>query len=172
MTSRKIVNPDLFRKNIQDKLNILIEDEHKSKNMERGIYNYSLREAKKLKVVKKWDNHYFVELYSNRLRSIYINLKNNTELLEHIKKDVLKAEDVAFFSHQQLNPKRWEKLIEEKMNRDKNKAETKIVASTDAFKCRKCGSRETTYSQAQLRSADEPMTTFVTCISCGNRWKC
>ena len=24
----------------------------------------------------------------------------------------------------------------------------------------------------QTRSADEPMTTFVTCIRCSNRWKC
>ena len=24
----------------------------------------------------------------------------------------------------------------------------------------------------RARSADEPMTTFVTCINCGNRWKC
>ena len=29
-----------------------------------------------------------------------------------------------------------------------------------------------TYYQLQTRSADEPMTTFVTCINCGNRWKC
>ena len=26
-------------------------------------------------------------------------------------------------------------------------------------------------SQAQTRSADEPMTTFALCLECGNRWK-
>lgn len=31
--------------------------------------------------------------------------------------------------------------------------------------------RKTTYYQMQTRSADEPMTTFVTCVNCGNRWK-
>ena len=44
-------------------------------------------------------------------------------------------------------------------------------ASTDAFKCGKCKQRKCTYYQLQTRSADEPMTTFVTCVECGNRWK-
>jgi DNA-directed RNA polymerase subunit M/transcription elongation factor TFIIS len=40
------------------------------------------------------------------------------------------------------------------------------------FKCGKCKSRKTEYYQLQTRSADEPMTTYVTCRGCGNRWKC
>ncbi|KAI6698696.1 hypothetical protein NL676_018815 [Syzygium grande] len=36
-------------------------------------------------------------------------------------------------------------------------------ATTDQFKCGRCGQRKTTYYQLQTRSADEPMTTFVTC---------
>ena len=39
------------------------------------------------------------------------------------------------------------------------------------FKCGKCGKKNTTYNQLQTRSADEPMTTFVMCNECGNRWK-
>ena len=42
---------------------------------------------------------------------------------------------------------------------------------TSLFKCNKCGQRKTTYTQLQTRSADEPMTTFVLCLECGNRWK-
>ena len=75
-------------------------------------------------------------------------------------------------THQELNPKKWEALIEQKIKRDKAKYETKIQAATDIFKCRKCKSNECTYYQMQTRSADEPMTTFVSCINCGNRWKC
>ncbi|KAJ4822363.1 hypothetical protein Tsubulata_037824 [Turnera subulata] len=44
-------------------------------------------------------------------------------------------------------------------------------ATTDQFKCGKCGKRETTYYQLQTRSADEPMTQYITCVSCQNRWK-
>ncbi|BGP36215.1 transcription elongation factor TFIIS [Rhodotorula kratochvilovae] len=36
-----------------------------------------------------------------------------------------------------------------------------------------CGrnGRRCMYYQMQTRSADEPMTTFVTCLACSNRWK-
>ena len=39
------------------------------------------------------------------------------------------------------------------------------------FTCGKCKSKKTTYYQLQTRSADEPMTTFVTCKDCNKRWK-
>jgi transcription elongation factor S-II len=44
-------------------------------------------------------------------------------------------------------------------------------ASTDMFTCGKCKQKKCTYYQLQTRSADEPMTTFVQCVNCGNRWK-
>ena len=44
-------------------------------------------------------------------------------------------------------------------------------AETEQFKCSRCGQRKTKYYQLQTRSADEPMTTFVTCVVCNNRWK-
>lgn len=42
------------------------------------------------------------------------------------------------------------------------------------FTCRKCGGKKTTSIGVQLRSADEPMTNFVTCANpaCRNRWRC
>lgn len=45
-------------------------------------------------------------------------------------------------------------------------------ATTDAFKCGKCGKRKCTYYEKQTRSADEPMTVFVSCMNCGNKWRC
>uniref|UniRef100_A0A8C6SYI3 Transcription elongation factor A (SII), 3 n=1 Tax=Neogobius melanostomus TaxID=47308 RepID=A0A8C6SYI3_9GOBI len=43
--------------------------------------------------------------------------------------------------------------------------------STDMLQCSKCRKKNCTYNQVQTRSADEPMTTFVLCNECGNRWK-
>lgn len=39
------------------------------------------------------------------------------------------------------------------------------------FCCGKCGSWRTDYYQLQTRSADEPMTTFVTCYHCMHKWR-
>lgn len=36
--------------------------------------------------------------------------------------------------------------------------------------CGRCHSDELVFAEKQLRSADEPMTIFVRCIMCGNRW--
>jgi transcription elongation factor S-II len=40
------------------------------------------------------------------------------------------------------------------------------------FKCRKCKGTKTTHYSMQTRSSDEPMTVFVCCLTCGNRWRC
>jgi transcription elongation factor S-II len=169
---RVITQPEEFRNNIQQKLNSILCNEVNSKNLEKGIYNYSLKEATNRKIIKKWDNAFFVQIYVDRVRSIYFNLSNNKYLLESLEKNDIKAHQIAFMTHQELNPEKWVKLIQEKMKRDKYKYETNLEAATDTFKCRKCHSNKCTYYQMQTRSADEPMTTFVTCIECGNRWKC
>jgi transcription elongation factor S-II len=168
---RTIANPSEFRTNITAKLNEILKHTKNSVNMEKGIYNYAVKEASSKKVVKKWDNPHFVQIYIDRVRSIYCNL-NNDEILQHLADGSVKPHVVAFMTHQELRPEKWERLIQAKIQRDKHKYETTIEAATDTFKCRKCHSNKCTYYQMQTRSADEPMTTFVTCIDCGNRWKC
>ena len=169
---RTIENPDKFRSAVRDMLKVFLEDTKHCNNLEKGIQNWSLKEATNRKVVKKWDNPYFVRIYLDHLRSVYVNLKSNTVLIEQVKQGQIKAHTIAFMTHQELNPEKWDGLIQAKIKRDKNKFETNIEAATDTFKCRKCHSNKCTYYQMQTRSADEPMTTFVTCIECGQRWKC
>lgn len=166
----KIETPEVFRSNVVKKLNEKINNEKHSSNLEKGIFNYSLKEADQRKVLKKWDNRHFIQIYLDRLRSIYFNLSNS--LIKQINEETIKAHTIAFMTHQELYPEKWEQLINAKIKRDKYKFETNVEAATDTFKCRKCKTNKCTYYQMQTRSADEPMTTFVTCIECGNRWKC
>ena len=86
-------------------------------------------------------------------------------------KKKLKPQEIAFMSHQEMNPEKWKKLIDAKIKRDKNLSEVDLSSATNEFKCFKCKKRVCTYYQLQTRSADEPMTTFVTCLNCGNKWK-
>jgi DNA-directed RNA polymerase III subunit RPC11 len=44
-------------------------------------------------------------------------------------------------------------------------------APLSAANCAKCGNDRAYYQQLQIRSADEPMTTFYKCTSCGLRWR-
>jgi transcription elongation factor S-II len=167
----KVIEPDKFRENISDKLFEVINNRNIVKNLEKGIYNYSLELANNKKIVKKWDNQYFVQIYLDKLKTILINLKN-TKLLTNIKEKNIKAHELAYMSHQEMNQDRWRELIELQQIKEENKYTPKIEASTDNFTCFKCKSKECTHYQLQTRSADEPMTTFVTCIRCSNRWKC
>ena len=135
MSLRKIDNVDTFRTNVRQKLDAILQNEKNSCNLEKGIFNYSLKEAEYRKVVKKWDNKFFVQIYIDRLRSIITNLKG--EVLQHINDGTIKPHVVAFMTHQELSPDRWSEMIKAKIIRDKNKFETTISASTDTFTCRK-----------------------------------
>lgn len=170
MSSRKIENPELFRSNIRKKIDEKLNNERNSSNLEKGIFNYALKEADQRKIVKKWDNKYFIQIYLDRLRTIYTNL--NDTIIEQVTSGAIKPHVVAFMTHQELQPDKWTALIDAKSKRDANKFETNIAAATDTFTCRKCKGNQCTYYQLQTRSADEPMSVYISCCNCGNRWKC
>ena len=172
---RTVENPEVFRTNVCKKLSILLDEglsAQSIENMEKSIYNYCVRDAGARNIVKKWDNPFFVQLYLDKLRSIYINIKQSSEFKEKLLAKQIKAHEVGNLTHQDMAPLKWQRLIEDKKIRDENKYTPKLEASTDNFTCRKCKSKKCSYYQLQTRSADEPMTTFVTCIECGSRWKC
>lgn len=167
---RIIENPEEFRTNVVSKLDNIIKNNKISTNLEKGIFNYSLKQCEEKKLIKKWSNEYFIIIYIQKLKTILFNLSNEGLYNRIVNKEV-KSHEIAFMSHQELRPDLWDELLELKKIKDENKFKPNIEASTDDFTCGKCKSKKCTFYQLQTRSADEPMTTFVTCLSCGNNWK-
>ena len=177
MSVKNIENPDLFRSNIRKKLEVFFPEnddkttnEKHASNLEKGVYNWTLKESTNRRVIKKWDNQFFIQIYLDHLRSIFVNLKNE-KMIQMVTSGEIKAHELAFMTHHEMRPDKWDELIKAKSIRDKSKFETKLEAMTDTFTCRKCRSKECTYYQQQVRSSDEPMTIFIQCTSCFTRWK-
>ena len=173
----EVTDPTTFRKDITKQLNKLIKKKKISLNLEIGIYNYTVSFAKDKNVVKKWSNKSFVMIYLDKFKSIYKNLDvnssvKNVNLLKKLKSEEFKPHELAFMKHHQMFPEKWNKLVEAKIERDTNATKVDYSAATDDFTCWKCKGNKCRYYQMQTRSVDEPMTTFVTCLSCANRWKC
>lgn len=87
----------------------------------------------------------------------------------------LKSQDLPTMRAEQLWPDGpcAQTMLKLKMrDLEREKARAQEADYTGLFKCGKCKSTKTTYYQMQTRSADEPMTTYVTCKNCSHRWKC
>lgn len=166
---RKITDPEAFRKNVVTSFKMITKESRRT-NLEIGIYNYALSECDNRKIMKKWDNPFFVVIYIDRWRSIYMNLLNNSNLVNALNTKKINVAEFANYTHQEMCPEKWADLIAEKIERDKNKYDRKLNITSE-FTCYKCKSNNCSYYQMQTRSADEPMTTFVSCLDCGNRWK-
>lgn len=171
-----IDNPELFRSNIIGKLNKIIKKKKISVNLEKGIYNWAIKESKTKNVIRKWTNANFVLIYTDKLKALLYNLDvkshvKNTLLLKRLKNKEFKPHELAFMSHQEMLPEMWRPLIEKKHARDKSAVEIDLSAATDQFHCFKCHKEQCTFYEMQTRSADEPMTTFINCLNCGNHWK-
>ena len=85
-----LAEPKQFRENLRSKIKKIIKNEKIAINLEKGIYNYAIAKAKEKKIVRKWENKYFVQIYLNRFRSIYNNINPgnstyNKSLLQKVK---------------------------------------------------------------------------------------
>eukprot|EP00746_Dinoflagellata_sp_MGD_P066169 gnl/MRDRNA2_/MRDRNA2_27456_c0_seq1.p1 gnl/MRDRNA2_/MRDRNA2_27456_c0~~gnl/MRDRNA2_/MRDRNA2_27456_c0_seq1.p1 ORF type:complete len:352 (+),score=87.07 gnl/MRDRNA2_/MRDRNA2_27456_c0_seq1:66-1121(+) len=122
-----------------------------------------------------WDE----KAYMNQARSVLYNLKDAKNVSFRFKVTV------GFFKPDQIPSLTPEQMASDEKNAERQKMREDAMAEIDQgwalkngaarisgmFTCGKCKGTKTTYFQMQTRSSDEPMTTFVTCITCNNRWK-
>ncbi|KAI9128813.1 hypothetical protein K1719_000296 [Acacia pycnantha] len=111
----------------------------------------------------------------NKYRSLMFNLKDpkNIDFRRRVLLGEFKLDQIVNMRTEDMASDERKKEIEKIRMRALLKCEhgQKVKGTTDQFVCGKCRKRECTYYQMQTRSADEPMTTYVTCVSCNHHWK-
>jgi len=142
-------------------------------NLERGIFNY----IKTRFMIKEtfWNSH-FQNLYLNRAVAVYNNLNpqsylQNVNLIKRFLSKEFTEFQLAAFQPHEMFPERWKEIMDTysiDVSKEVYKLDTNIEGM---FKCGKCKTNKTSYYQLQTRSADEPLTTFVSCHNCGHKWK-
>jgi DNA-directed RNA polymerase subunit M/transcription elongation factor TFIIS len=140
-------------------------------NMEKGIFNLTIEICKKNNFDLKWSDTNFLKLYSKEARRILANISytpNSIEFKSRILSNEILPYEVCRYTKEDMYPEFWKEVkdayVPEHVKNPKEKPDGMI-------KCRKCKSMKTDYYQLQTRSADEPMTTYVTCHNCEHRWK-
>ncbi|XP_016143525.1 transcription elongation factor A protein 3 isoform X14 [Sinocyclocheilus grahami] len=113
--------------------------------------------------------------YKNRVRSRISNLKDhkNPNLRKNVLAGAIELSRIAVMTAEEMASdelKLLRNVLTQEAIREHQMAKTGGT-STDLLQCGKCKKKNCTYNQVQTRSADEPMTTFVLCNECGNRWK-
>lgn len=124
--------------------------------------------------------------YAQKARSLLFALKNNEALRAGIIAGTINASDVVHLTAQQLATEEKQKQAEKdltdltaerrgdfyKIAREQLMRDNGLDPDKGGeFQCKKCKGTKTTHYQMQTRSADEPMTVFVCCLGCGNRWR-
>jgi DNA-directed RNA polymerase subunit M/transcription elongation factor TFIIS len=167
-----------------------------ARNCERSVYNWAVQETRRRSDVASWENRLFRWRYKQRVfgllqelkrgpriethldvdpGGVRVRLKIAPQLVTRLQRKELDAKKIAWYTPEVL----WLdgpayqalfKLREKELAIEE--ARTKEEDYEGLFKCGKCKSTKTSYYQMQTRSADEPMTTYVTCRNCGLKWKC
>jgi len=144
--------------------------------LEEIILAVSIKDARAKYVNKHFDNNLFQICYMSAARRILSNLNQesyvkNTHLLSRILQGHLSIEHLADMDITDYAPAIYGPLREQMNLREQHLLEGNKAMATDLFKCGRCHKRECTYYELQTRSADEPMTKFITCVNCGSHWK-
>jgi len=144
--------------------------------LERCIYNGAIRNAGQRHIGKAWSHNPFVEMYQMFAKHISANFHpsayvENTELYARYKAGEVTFKDISEMDTYQLFEERWKESFMQQQVREKRQLEGNKAMATDQFLCMRCHKRECTYYEMQTRSADEPMTIFITCLNCGKHWR-
>ena len=156
-----------------EKFNATIYKDHAT-DIEKNIFNVSIRRANNYSIDKKWTNFFFKDQYKRTFLRVYRNLITNNnadELRSRIEKNIIDIKKIAEYSPEQLAPTKWANAKLEIQRQTLLKKPKKEDIPDGIFFCTKCKLYKTDYYAIQTRSADEPMTNYIQCLLCDKRWK-
>lgn len=151
-------------------------DDVQIKDMEIGVYNWTIEYSNANKIIKNWKNPRFYKVYIEKARSILSNIDKdsyleNVRLMTRLDENEFTPHEIPFMKPENMFPERWKKTVDAYLKKYENAYERKDVVVSSLFRCGKCKKKQCTYFEAQTRSADEGATVFVSCLNCGNKWK-
>jgi DNA-directed RNA polymerase subunit M/transcription elongation factor TFIIS len=150
-----------YREQGKNALNTILKQEQNIRIIEKHIYDTSKKQCV--------DEEYIEEIYKHNLYQIIGDILDGNKLsnmVTDIKNSKLGWNHFAFKDMQNMleeqndfieNPFAVEEGVLECKSRDKDGV--------------LCGSKRVFSYQRQVRSADEPMTTFASCCKCGTKWQ-
>lgn len=162
--------------NIKYQYNFLLDDIQKmALNIERGINNKAI--IYNNNSISEWDwrfKHNYgsiaVRIFSNLNSESYLH---NENLIHRFFQKTFNEFELIDFDAKTLFPEKYEQLLTECQSLEPkySKPLTLDELPDGAFKCGKCKSWKTQYTEIQQRSSDEPTNKRVFCHKCGHRWK-
>ncbi len=149
----------------------ILHSDELATDLEIGVFRAAILSATDKAIICHFANPLFDRVYKQTALTNYYHITKFKHIRERLLAGDLKVWELPFLSHYEVNPDGWKELYETQEKREEKQIEGDKSMATDQFRCRACGQRLCTYYQMQTRSADEPMTTFIKCLNCGNRWK-
>ena len=95
-------------------------------------------------------------------------MTKNTFIKDSIINKSIDPSKICYMNREDIEPTKYKHILEKKELEEYRKNNK---ATSDAFKCKKCGERRCQVTQKQTRSGDEPATTYVECMECGYMFK-
>ena len=144
--------------------------------LERGIYNASLNEAKTRQIPLTWEHETFRWIYDMVAKRAIANFNpdsyvGNKHLIQRWKDGEFTLDQIGGWTPYELKPTHWKDLKDQQLRREQRILEGNLAMATDRFRCSQCQKKMCSYYELQTRSADEPMTIFIRCLNCGKQWK-
>ena len=166
-----------IREKITENFAELLEDSDIAKQLEEAMLHSVSERAIKENIDVDWNNRVFWNMYRNRAIAMYENIRTdgyvqNTEnWLSKLKSREIDVRTFVDMNCVDMCPSRWKEALEKIIEMDKKRYSKNDTGSMFMW-CSGCKKKsKCDYYQMQTRSADEPMTTFVTCLECDKRWK-